>query len=54
MDLYHSFGRVQTNLLVEGFWTLLDDVFTLEKIGENAQGYIIRERATARGRPSPG
>lgn len=49
VDLYHSFGRVQTNLLVEGFWTLLDDVFTLEKIGENAQGYIIRERRNGSG-----
>lgn len=49
VDLYHTFGRVQTNLLVEGFWTLLDDVFTLEKIGENEQGYIIRERRNGSG-----
>ena len=38
VDLYHNFGRVQANLLVEGFYTMLEDVFTLEKIGEDAQG----------------
>jgi len=49
VDLYHNFGRVQTNLLVEGFHTMLDDVFTLEKIGEDAQGNIIKERRNASG-----
>ena len=49
MDLYHNFGRVQTNLLVEGFYTTLKDVFTLEKIGEDAQGNIIKERRNASG-----
>lgn len=28
-DLYHSFGRLQANLLVEGFYTMLNNVFTL-------------------------
>ena len=49
VDLYHNFGRVQTNLLVEGFYTTLKDVFTLEKIGEDAQGNIIKERRNASG-----
>ena len=49
MDLYHNFGRVQANLLVEGFYTMLEDVFTLEKIGEDAQGNIIKERRNASG-----
>lgn len=40
-DLYHSFGRVQTNLLVEGFHTRLNDVFQLSRIGENPEGTII-------------
>ena len=35
VDLYHSFGRLQTNLLLEGFYTMLDDVFILEKTGES-------------------
>lgn len=49
VDLYHSFGRVQANLLVEGFYTMLDNVFTLEKIGEDEQGYTIKERRNASG-----
>ena len=40
-DLYHNFGRVQTNLLVEGFYTILNDVFTLERIGQNDDETII-------------
>ena len=43
-DLYHNFGRVQTNLLIEGFYTMLDDVFALAKTGENEAGYIIQTR----------
>lgn len=35
VDLYHNFGRLQTNLLLEGFYTMLDDVFILEKTGES-------------------
>lgn len=45
VDLYRNFGRVQGNLLVEGFYTLLDDLFTLEKVGEDEQGNVIKERA---------
>ncbi len=40
-DLYHNFGKVQTNVLVEGFYTFLNDVFTLERIGQNADESII-------------
>ncbi len=49
VDLYHNFGKLQTNVLFEGFHTDLDDVFTLEKIGENAEGFIIKERRNASG-----
>jgi outer membrane receptor for ferrienterochelin and colicins len=38
VDLYHNFGRLQTNLLFEGFYTVLDDVFTLEKTGRRQAG----------------
>ena len=48
-DLYHNFGRLQTNLLVEGFYTKLDDVFTLVQIGEDEEGNFIMERRNASG-----
>lgn len=48
-DCYHTFGKVQTNLMLEGFYTILDDVFALEKIGEDADGNIIKERRNASG-----
>ncbi len=47
-DMYHNFGRVQANLLVEGFYTILNDVFTLEKVGES-DGVVIKERRNASG-----
>jgi outer membrane receptor for ferrienterochelin and colicins len=47
-DYYHNFGRLQTNILVEGFFTRLNDVFTLEKIGVE-DGVIINERRNASG-----
>ena len=34
-DMYHTFNNgVQGNLMVEGFYTILDDVFTIEDTGE--------------------
>ena len=48
-DLYHNFGTLQANLLVEGFYTILDDVFALAKTGENEAGYIIQTRYNAAG-----
>ena len=42
-DIYHSWGNWQGNVLVEGFYTDLDDVFALKEIGfEN--GILIKER----------
>lgn len=42
-DIYHNWGDWQGNLLVEGFFTDLDDVFALKEIGfEN--GILIKER----------
>ena len=42
-DMYHSWGDWQGNLLVEGFFTDLDDVFALRELGfEN--GILIKER----------
>ncbi|MDR2120979.1 MAG: TonB-dependent receptor [Tannerella sp.] len=48
-DLYRNFGKVQTNLLVEGFYTSLNDVFAIEKTGEDAQGNIAYTRRNASG-----
>ncbi|MBO7185900.1 MAG: TonB-dependent receptor [Alistipes sp.] len=52
-DYYHNFGRVQTNILVEGFYTMLNDVFTLENTREetDAEGnnFIYKIRRNAAG-----
>ena len=48
-DYYHNFGKVQANILVEGFYTMLNDVFTLEKVDVNTDGVIIKERRNAAG-----
>ncbi|MDR2468990.1 MAG: TonB-dependent receptor [Tannerella sp.] len=49
VDLYRDFGRLQTNLLIEGFYTMLNDVFTLEKTGVNEQNNFIYTRRNAAG-----
>ena len=49
-DIYHKFGNVQTNLLVEGFYTDLDNVFTLRQLDRpDAQGNTVQERYNAYG-----
>ena len=48
-DLYHNFGSLQGNLLIEGFYTILDDVFALAKTGINDAGYILQTRYNASG-----
>lgn len=49
-DLYHTFGKIQTNLLIEGFCTLLDDVFASRKLDrKDPQGNEIQERYNAYG-----
>ena len=54
-DMYKTFGRVQTNLLVEGFCTMLNGVFALREtgiIGED--GATIHERYNGSGAPVMG
>ena len=42
-DIYHRWGNWQANMLAEGFFTDLDDVFALRELGfEN--GILIKER----------
>ena len=49
-DLYHRFGSVQTNLLIEGFYTDLNDVFALRMLDKlDAQGNTVQERYNAYG-----
>lgn len=49
-DLYHRFGEVQVNLLVEGFYTMLDDVFSLRELAEKAEdGSTVKERYNGSG-----
>ncbi|MDE6126698.1 MAG: TonB-dependent receptor [Muribaculaceae bacterium] len=49
-DLYHRFGNVQTNLLVEGFYTDLCDVFALRQLdGTDAAGNAVLERYNGSG-----
>ena len=49
-DFYHTFGNVQTNLLIEGFFTDLRDVFALRQLdGTDAQGNAVLERYNGSG-----
>lgn len=49
-DLYHRFGNVQTNLLVEGFFTDLRDVFALRQLdAPDAAGNAVLERYNGSG-----
>lgn len=48
-DLYRSWGDWQANLLVEGFYTDIADVFTLTDLGEDENGVIVFERGNERG-----
>ena len=47
-DLYHRWGDWQGNLLVEGFFTDIKDVFALTRVGEE-NGKIVWERGNAKG-----
>ena len=49
-DLYHKFCSVQTNLLIEGFYTDLNNVFALRQLEQpDAQGNTVQERYNAYG-----
>lgn len=47
-DLYHRWGALQGNLLVEGFYTNLSDVFALREIGAE-NGILKNERYNEKG-----
>lgn len=49
-DIYHRFGNVQTNVLVEGFYTDLRHVFALRQLDEpDAAGNDVLERYNGAG-----
>ena len=50
VDLYHTFGSVQTNLLIEGFYTDLSDVFAMRRLEQpDAAGNAVLERYNGSG-----
>lgn len=49
VDLYKAFGNVQTNLLVEGFYNNLRDVFVLESTVEDEFGNIVHYKSNGSG-----
>lgn len=49
VDYTTAFGHWQANVLVEGFYTGLADVFILEDIGLDENGYAIKERRNGSG-----
>ena len=49
VDLSGQIGHFQTNLLVEGFYTALKDVFYLQNIGSDMQGNTLQERRNGSG-----
>lgn len=49
-DIYRRFGNIQTNLLIEGFYTKLDNVFAIRQLSDkDSQGNIVQERYNAYG-----
>lgn len=48
-DLYHSFGKVQANLLVEAYYTELKNIFVVEPAGYDDAGNKIFERRNGAG-----
>lgn len=49
-DMYHRFGNVQTNLLIEGFFTDLSDVFALRQLdAPDENGNAVLERYNGSG-----
>lgn len=49
IDWTANIGHFQTNLLLEGFYTRLDDVFVLEDMGHDANGNKVKERRNGNG-----
>ena len=48
-DWTTKFGHWQANILLEGFYTDLNNVFILEDVGTNADGFAMKERRNGDG-----
>ncbi|MDR0970723.1 MAG: TonB-dependent receptor [Lentimicrobiaceae bacterium] len=48
-DFYYKLFEKESNLMIEGFFTQLDDVFLLEAMSADAQGNLILERKNGSG-----
>ena len=49
VDWSFNMGHFQSNLLIEGFYTMLDDVFYLHPMGEDENGIKYKERRNGDG-----
>lgn len=49
VDWTANFGHFQSNILVEGFYTDLRDVFVLDRVGEDENGNQVKERRNGSG-----
>ena len=49
VDLTGQIGHFQTNLLIEGFYTELNDVFYLHSVGYDTKGNLLQERRNGSG-----
>ena len=49
IDLTGQVGHFQTNLLIEGFYTSLNDVFYLQNVGTDESGNALQERRNGSG-----
>lgn len=49
LDFDKSFGKIQTELLLEGFFTTISDVFILVEKGINDDGFLVLQRDNGSG-----
>ena len=49
VEWHHMFGKVAVNLIAEGFYTTLNDVFALREVGSDSDGATIQERYNGSG-----
>ena len=49
IDYTAQLGHWQSNILLEGFYTGLSDVFVLEDVGVNDEGFVMKERRNGSG-----
>ncbi|MDR0987854.1 MAG: TonB-dependent receptor [Prevotellaceae bacterium] len=49
IDWSTTFGHWQANLLLEAFYTELNHVFVLDDLGQDADGYMVKERRNGNG-----